>query len=80
MFLDNFSTMDMFYNSDLVGNTTKAGKNMTVQGNGGTLAVTHKVKLHGYKQYVWFIKDVITNIIALKNLIKQYQLTHDSID
>ena len=34
----------------------------------------------GYKQDVWFIKHSITNIIALKNLIKKYLVTYDSID
>ena len=53
---------------------------MKVQGNGGTLAVTHKATVPRYKQYVWFSKDTITNIIALKNLIKQYQVTYDSTD
>ena len=28
---------------------------------------------------MWFSKDAITNIIALKNLIKKYWLTYDSI-
>ena len=54
-------------------------KNMTVKGNGGTLEVTHKETLTGYKKYAWFIKDAITNIISLKNLIKQYRVTYDSI-
>ena len=53
---------------------------MTVQGNSITLAVNHKVTLPKYKQDVLFSKDSITNIIALKNLIKKYQVTYDSID
>ena len=53
---------------------------MKVQGNGGTLAVTYKATVTKYKQYVWFIKDTITNIIFLKNLIRQYLVTYDSID
>ena len=53
---------------------------MTVQGNSGTLAVTHKAKVPGYKQDVWFSKYDITNTIALKNFIKQYWVTYDSID
>ena len=52
---------------------------MKLQGNGGTLAVTHKAKVNGYKQYVCFCKDAITNIIAIRNLIKQYRVTYDSI-
>ena len=53
---------------------------MKVKGNGITLAVTHKATVTGYKQDVWFRKYYITNIIALKNLIKKYQITYDSID
>ena len=59
--------MDLFYNSYPVENITKSGKKMTVQGNGGTLSVTHKATVPGYKQGFWFSKDYITNIIALKN-------------
>ena len=51
---------------------------MTLKVNGGTLAFTHKAKVPGYKQDVWFSKDAITNIIALKNLIKKYQVKYDS--
>ena len=53
---------------------------MKLQGNGSSLAVTHKSTVHGYKQDVWFSKYAITNIISLKNLIKQYRVTYDSID
>ena len=35
--LENYYTIEIFYNSDLVENITKAKKKMTVQGNGGTL-------------------------------------------
>ena len=52
--LHNFSTMDMFRKSDLVENTTKAGYNMTVKGNGGTLEVTQKKPVTGYKQDLCF--------------------------
>ena len=77
--LYNCPKMDLFFNSDLVENITKSGKKITVQGNVSTLAVTHKAKVPVYKQDVWFSKDAITNIIALKNMIKQYQVTYDSI-
>ena len=80
IFLDNCSTMNIFYNSDLVENITKTGKIMKVQDNGGTLAVTHKATVPGYTQYVWFNKDAITNKISLKNLINKYQVTYDIID
>ena len=43
---------------------------MTVNGNGGTLEVNHKATVPGYKQYFWFSKDTITNVLDIKNLIK----------
>ena len=72
--------MDLFCNSYLVENITEDEKNTTVQSNGDTLAVTHRATLPGYKQDVWFSKDAITNIFAIKILIRQYQVTYDSID
>ena len=53
---------------------------MTVQGNGGTLGVTRKATVTGYKQDVWFSKDSINNTISLKNFINQYRVTYDSIN
>ena len=45
---------------------------MTFRGNGDTLVVTHKATVPEYKKYVVFSKDAITNIIAIKDLIKQH--------
>ena len=53
---------------------------MIVQVNGGTLAVTHKGTVPRYRKYFWFSRHAITNIISLKTLIEQYQMTYDSID
>ena len=66
--LDNCSTMELFCNSDLVGNVAKDGKRMAVQGNVSTLVVTHKATVTDYKQDLWFRKYSINNVIALKNL------------
>ena len=41
--------MDLFCNSELVENVTKTENNNTIQVNGGTLAVTHKATVPGYK-------------------------------
>ena len=72
--------MDLLWNSDLVGNITKAGKKTTVQVNGSTLYFTDKATVPGYKQDLWFSKYDITNIIALKKSIKQYQIIYNSIN
>ncbi len=37
-----------------------------------------QAELPGYHANVWFSKKAITNIILLKNLIKQYWVTYDS--
>ena len=41
--------------------------------------VTCKATVPGYKHDLLFIKDAITNIISLKKLINQYQVTYDRI-
>ena len=53
---------------------------MKVQGNGVTLAVTHKAIFPIYKKDVWFRKYFITNTIALQNFINQYRVTYYNID
>jgi hypothetical protein len=51
-----------------------------LKSNGGTMMVGQKATMAGYNSDVWFSKDVITNIIALSNLIKQYPVAYDSND
>ena len=51
--------MYLFYNSDQVENINNTKKDMTVKGNGGTLSITHKATVPGYKQDMWFSKYAI---------------------
>ena len=44
------------------------------------MKVNHKATINGYERPVWFIRDAITNIIALKNIIWQYRVTYDSVE
>lgn len=78
--LDSGSTMDLFCNSDLVASTYKAKSNMTLRSNGGSMRVNREATLAGYHKPVWFDKTAITNIISLKNVIKQYRVTYDSLE
>jgi hypothetical protein len=78
--LDTQSTMDLICNKSLVANITTANNKMRLQSNGGSMTVTQKATMSGYKKKVWYSKDAITNIIALSNLIQQYHVTYDSRD
>ena len=53
---------------------------MRLQSNGGKILIAHKVQVAGYKPHVWFDKISITNLIALKNLIKQYLIAYNNLD
>jgi hypothetical protein len=44
----------------------------------GGVKIIKQSKFLGYKFWVWFNKQAITNIICLKNLIKIYRVTYDS--
>ena len=78
--LDSQSMIDLFCNKSLVGNAGKSSSPMQLQSNGGTMVVTKKAKMPGYHAKVWFSNQAITNIIALRNLIKQYHVTYDSYE
>ena len=76
--LDNQSTMDLFCKESLVSTMFESKTPMRLKSNGNTMKVNHKATINGYERPVWFSKDAITNIIALKNIIRQYIVTYDS--
>ena len=78
--LDSQSTMDLFCNRDIVTNVRPTKTSMVLKSNGGTMKIKQKATMPGYNQDVWFDERAITNIIALKNLTKQYRVTYDSLD
>ena len=44
------------------------------------MATRKKGTMLGYKTRVWFSSHAITNVVALKDVVKQHQVTHDSDD
>ena len=78
--LDSQSTMDLICDPALVKKSFRSNKSMCLKSNGGTMTVTHKAKMAGYHAHVWYDKRAITNILALRNVIKQYRVTYDSDD
>ena len=53
---------------------------MRLQINGGNMLITHKSQVSSYNPHVFFYQKAITNLISLKNIIKQYCVTYDSLD
>jgi hypothetical protein len=78
LLLDNQPTFDLCCNKMSASKIFKAKNALSMMSNGGSLKITKKCKIPGYKYLVWFSKKAITNIICLKNLIKCYQVTYDS--
>ena len=76
--LDNQATMALFRNESLVSTTFESKTLMILKRNGGTMKVNHKATINCYERPVWFSKDAITNIVALKNIIRKYRVTYDS--
>ena len=44
------------------------------------MEVKKQAIMPGYHMHMWYNKKVITNILFLSNMIKQYQVTYDSND
>ena len=76
--LDNQSNMDLFCNESLVSTMFESKTPMGLKSNNGTIKVNHKATINGYEHPVWFSKDAITNIIALKNIIRKCRVTYNS--
>ena len=66
--LDNQSTLDLICNKKLATKIGTSNRTTTVQGNGGTLNITHRANFKGYTSKPWFSKEAITNILSFKNM------------
>jgi hypothetical protein len=78
LLLDNQSTFDLCCNRGFMFMIRKASCALNMTSNCGSLKITEQCKFLGYKFWVWFSKQAITNIICLKNLVKIYRVTYDS--
>ncbi len=76
--MDSRSMLDLFCNPELVDKIYDSSSTLKLKSNDGTMDVTCKASLTGYKVPVWFSLDAITNIIAVRNIIQQYRVTYDS--
>ena len=72
--------MDLICNKKFTSNNKKSREKLRVQINGGTLLVNQQSDMPGYNINIWFRNKAITNIVSLKNVIKQYRVTYDSDD
>ena len=78
--LDSQSTTNLFCNKRYVTDIKECDTAMRLQSNGGQMATRKKGRVPGYDTRVWFSTRAITNVIALKDVIKQYRVTYDSND
>jgi hypothetical protein len=78
LLLDNQSLFDLCCNRGFMSIIWKVSHTLNMTSNGSGLKITKQGKFLGYKFWVWFSEQAITNIICLKNLIKIYRVTCDS--
>ena len=78
--LDNQFILYLVCNKRFKSEVNKSKTKLKVQGNCGTLLVNHRSNIPGYDQTTWFDNKAITNIVSLKNIIKQYRVTYVSND
>ena len=76
--LDNQSTLDIICNKNLTSTIKNLDKKISVQENGGTLTIKYKARMPVYSDETWYSKDEISNIISMKNIIRQYCVIYDS--
>ena len=78
--LDNQSTVDVFYNPDLLSNIRTGSESMTIHCNAGVTTTDLIGELSGYGT-VWYHPDGIANILSLARVKEQgYHVTYDSED
>ena len=77
MLLDSCSTVDLFFNKNLVTKIWKSKNSIIVKGHVGDLK-THKKAYVENCGEVWFDERDITNIMSLKNVKEKFRVTYDS--
>ena len=75
LLLDNQSTFNLCCNRKFASLVRKALHALNMTSNGCGLKIMKQCKIPGYKFWVCFSENAITNIICLKNLIKIYRFT-----
>jgi hypothetical protein len=79
LLLDNQSTFNLCCNRKFVSLVRKALHALNMTSNGGGLKIMEQCKIPGYKFWVWFSENAITNIICLKNLIHMPQESYQDL-
>jgi Reverse transcriptase (RNA-dependent DNA polymerase)/Zinc knuckle len=75
--LDNQSTVDVFFNPDLLVNIRPTDRTMQIHCNAGVTTTNLIGDLKGYGT-VWFHPDGIANILSLARVKQNYRVTYDS--
>jgi hypothetical protein len=75
LLLDNQSTFNLCCNKSFMSRIKKVSCALNMASNGSGLKIMKQGKFPGYKFWVWFSENAITNIICLDNLIKIYRVS-----
>ena len=75
--LDNQSTVDLFYNPDLLTDVKTVDDHITVHCNAGDVVVNMMGLLPWYG-WVWFYPDGIANILSLFRVAQRFHVEYDS--
>ena len=70
LLLGNQSTIELFYNPDLLSNIRAVNKMLSVTTNGGGPTTSKMCTLKNYSD-VWYHKKTLTNIPSLQNLYQK---------
>ena len=62
--LDNQSSSHVFCNRDLVSDSRRGQRRLSLESNGGKLSIADIANFEGFEAPVWFSQDAITNILS----------------
>lgn len=74
---DNQSTIDIFCNDTILSNIQVVNNSKPIETNDGVLTTNQIGILRDYGD-VWNHKDVIANILCLRNVKRKYHVTYNS--
>jgi hypothetical protein len=80
LLLDNQSSVHVFCNPQFVSNVRSTERQLQLASNGGNQPISEVADFNRFNKEVWYSEDMITNILSLSLVKREYSISYDGED